>query len=51
MGSSKEELVRRIEEARQMLNHSIETRSPYEKIYQESVALDCLIARYVESGF
>lgn len=51
MRSSKEELVRKIEAARKLLNESIESRAPYEKIYQNSVDLDRLIELYVVSGF
>jgi len=51
MGSSKEELVRKIEAARKRLNDSIESREPYRKTYQKSMELDRLIELYVASGF
>ncbi len=51
MGVSKEELLNKIEDARQVLNDSIEGGARYETIYQHSVELDRLIELYIVSGF
>lgn len=51
MKVSKEELVTKIEQARIQLNKSIDLRDAYEVIYEHSVALDRLIALYIESGY
>ena len=47
MGVSKEEIVKKIECARDKLNGSIESRQSYETIYQDSVELDRLIEQYI----
>ncbi|MGN0159171.1 MAG: Spo0E family sporulation regulatory protein-aspartic acid phosphatase [Brotaphodocola sp.] len=51
MGVSKEELLSKIEDARNCLNSSIETGARYETIYQCSIELDRLIELYIVSGF
>lgn len=51
MAISKEELVMRIEEARQRLNLSIDTKENYEIIYKNSVELDLLIEQYIVAGY
>lgn len=51
MEYSKEELVKSIETARQVLDKSIEERRDYGEIYQNSVELDRLIERYVDSEY
>lgn len=44
---SKEELRKRIEDARKKMDDSIAKGEDYEKIYSESIALDKLIELYV----
>jgi len=51
MEYSKDELVRKIEAARLVLDKSIDEKYAYEEIYQNSVALDHLIEQYIESGY
>ena len=51
MRISKEELTKKIEEARHKLNSSIEKKEHYEEIYENSVKLDQLIEQYVVAGF
>lgn len=51
MKISKEELVCRIEAAREALNSSIEKKEEYGSIYQNSIELDKLIELYIVSGF
>lgn len=47
MGISKEELVQKIETAREKLNRSMETGEEYKTVYQYSVELDYLIEAYL----
>lgn len=47
MRNAKEELVEKIEAARARLNHSIDGKEEYRKIYQESVELDELLNQYM----
>lgn len=47
MGISKEELVQKIETAREKLNRSIENGEEYKAVYQYSVELDHLIEAYL----
>lgn len=47
MTRAKEELVQKIEEARERLNRSIDKREEYQSIYQCSVELDRLLNQYV----
>lgn len=51
MASKKEELIKRIEYARQILNQSIDAREQYDVIYEKSVNLDVLIEQYIVAGF
>lgn len=51
MKRSKEELIALIEEARKVMNSSIEEKDDYDKIYQNSVKLDQLIEQYIVSGY
>lgn len=51
MKVSKEELVQKIELARENLNKSIDLKKTYEEIYRYSVELDQLIELYIVSGF
>ncbi len=51
MKIAKEELVRDIEQARELLDSSIERKEDYEAIYQNSLDLDRLIEQYIASGF
>lgn len=51
MGVSKEELLSKIEDARKILNNSIETGARYETIYRYSIELDRLLELYIVSGF
>lgn len=51
MKRSKEELIALIEEARKMMDSSIEEKEDYDKIYQYSVELDQLIEQYIVSGY
>ncbi len=51
MATSKEELVQKIECARQNLNRSIERGENYDSIYKNSVELDQLLELYIVSGF
>lgn len=48
---SKEELVMRIEDARQKLNESINENDEYNDIYQHSIELDQLIEQYIVAGY
>lgn len=47
----KDELINKIEYARQILNNSIDSRERYEDIYEKSVKLDLLIEQYIVAGF
>lgn len=47
----KEDLVRKIEQARQTLNESIDGKKAYHLIYENSIELDSLIEQYMVSGF
>lgn len=51
MKMSKNELIEKIEQARQRLNASIDEGKDYEQIYQDSVELDYLIEQYIVAGF
>lgn len=51
MNISKEELAVSIEEAREKLNKSIDSKETYEIIYQHSIELDHLIEQYIGAGF
>lgn len=51
MEYSKEELVKKIEEARLILNKSIDERHKYEEVYKNSVELDSLIEQYIAEGY
>lgn len=51
MNYPKEELIGKIEEARDVLNKSIDQKHVYEEIYENSVALDALIEQYIEAGY
>lgn len=51
MGISKEELVQKIEAAREKLNRSVETGKEYKAVYQYSVELDHLIELYLSSEY
>lgn len=51
MKVTKEELVQKIEFARQNLNRSIDLNEEYEDIYKNSVELDVLIEEYIASGY
>ncbi|MEG0216421.1 MAG: Spo0E family sporulation regulatory protein-aspartic acid phosphatase, partial [Hungatella sp.] len=41
--NSKEELIKKIEQARALLNRSIDAKEQYEEIYRNSIQLDSLI--------
>ena len=47
MEDMKEELVQKIEQARERLNQSIDTRAAYDTIYHYSVELDKLLNQYI----
>lgn len=51
MMDSREELIRKIEAARETLNKSIDNKVQYEEIYRNSVALDQLIEQYIVAGY
>ncbi|MCI8607768.1 MAG: Spo0E family sporulation regulatory protein-aspartic acid phosphatase [Hungatella sp.] len=51
MEYSKDELVKKIEAARLVLDKSIDERQDYEEVYQNSVKLDRLIEEYIDSGY
>ena len=51
MTYSKEELIRKIEEAREKLDKSIDEKARYEEIYQKSMKLDGLIELYIAAGY
>ncbi|MCI8516286.1 MAG: Spo0E family sporulation regulatory protein-aspartic acid phosphatase [Hungatella sp.] len=51
MENAKEELVKKIESARVVLNKSIDEKRRYEEIYKNSVDLDSLIEQYIEAGY
>lgn len=51
MNLLKNELIEKIESARQVLNASIDEGKDYEQIYQYSVELDMLIEQYIIAGF
>lgn len=51
MIKSKEELMRKIEEARTILNKSIDENAKYEEIYTNSMKLDTLIEQYIVAGY
>lgn len=47
MKKAKEELVERIEAARERLNHSIDEKEAYQTIYKYSTELDELLNQYM----
>lgn len=51
MMMSKEELMDDIEQARRILNRSIDEKEKYEEIYKYSIQLDSLIEQYIVAGF
>lgn len=51
MKLSKEELQEKIEDSRKRMDEYIEKGADYEKVYDESVALDKLIELYVVEDF
>lgn len=51
MTISKEELIKDIEQARLILNQSIDEKQKYNEIYEYSVRLDRLIEQYIVAGF
>ena len=48
MSDMREELVQKIERARQQLNQNIDTKAAYVIIYHYSVELDKLLNQYIE---
>ena len=48
---SKEELIYKIEEARDKLNRSIDTEQGSSTVYKRSVELDQLIEQYIVAGY
>ena len=48
---SKEELIYKIEEARDKLNRSIDTEQDSSTVYKRSVELDQLIEQYIVAGW
>lgn len=48
---SKEELICKIEEARERLNRSIDTEEDSSTIYKRSIELDQLIEQYIVAGY
>lgn len=48
MADMREELVQKIERARQQLNQNIDTKAAYDIIYHYSVELDKLLNQYIE---
>ena len=48
MADMREELVQKIERARQQLNQNIDTQAAYDIIYHYSVELDLLLNQYIE---
>lgn len=51
MENSKDELIRKIESARLVLNKSIDENHNYDEIYKNSVELDRLIEEYIIAGY
>ena len=51
MTYSREELVQKIEVARKALNQSIDEKTQYDEVYQNSVELDSLIEQYIVAGY
>ncbi|MCB6607614.1 MULTISPECIES: aspartyl-phosphate phosphatase Spo0E family protein [Clostridia] len=51
MANAREELISKIENARERLNRSIDTEDEYKVIYQCSVELDQLLNQYVVAGY
>ncbi len=49
--NSKDELITRIEEARERLNRSIDREEDSDTIYERSVELDRLIEQYIAAGY
>ena len=47
MADMREELVQKIERARQQLNQNIDTTAAYDTIYHYSVELDKLLNQYI----
>ena len=48
MTNSKEELIQKIESAREVLNKSIDEKKQYDEVYQNSILLDTLIEQYID---
>lgn len=48
---TREELVRKIESAREELNQSINQKKKYDEILRNSVYLDTLIEQYIVAGY
>ncbi len=48
---TREELVRKIESAREKLDQSINARDQYDEILKKSVYLDSLIEQYIVAGY
>ena len=51
MSEVKQELMEKIEEARQELDNSIDQGLAYDLIYEHSGALDRWIEKYIAAGF
>ena len=51
MTNSKEELIQKIESAREVLNKSLDEKKQYDEVYQNSTLLDTLIEQYIEAGY
>lgn len=51
MTNAKEELVEKIEKAREKLNHSIDKGEEYSHIYKNSIELDELLNQYMVAGY
>ena len=46
-----EELIQKIESAREVLNKSLDEKKQYDEVYQNSILLDTLIEQYIEAGY
>lgn len=51
MANAREELITKIEHARERLNRSIDKKEEYKIIYQRSVELDKLLSQYIVAGY
>lgn len=47
----REQLIEKIEKARQKMDESIDSKEDYETIYKYSVELDRLIEQYIVAGY